>query len=259
MTILVFDTETVPDTDSGRRLHDFTEVSDKDVATAMCHLQSQKTGREFLPHHLHRIVAVSVVLAEPNQVRVWSLGDTDSSERDLIEHFFRGIEKFVPELVSWNGSGFDLPVMHYRALLHGVASPVYWEIGERNRAFRYNSYLGRFHWRHIDLMDILAGFQLRAAAPLDEVAKMLGFPGKQDMHGSDVWETYLQGDIARIRNYCETDALNTYLVYLRFQLMRGELSDQEYREACRRVADTLTHSNLEHLQRFREQWELEQA
>ena len=225
----------------------------------MCHLQSQKTGREFLPHHLHRVVAISVVLAEPDKVKVWSLGDTGSSERDLIKHFFGGIEKFVPDLVSWNGSGFDLPVLYYRALSYGIAAPTYWEIGERNRAFRYNSYLGRFHWRHLDLMDVLSGYQLRAAAPLDDVAKMLGFPGKNDMRGGDVWEAYQQGDIAGIRNYCETDVLNTYLIYLRFQLMRGEFTDEEYKEECRRVADSLTLSNFDHLRRFLEQWKFDRA
>ena len=259
MTTLVFDIETVPDTDTGRHLHDFDGVSDKDIATAMHHLQSQKTGREFLPYHLHRVVAISAVLAESGKLTVWSLGKADSSERDLIEKFFSGIEKFTPELVSWNGSGFDLPVLHYRALLHGVAAPAYWEIGQRKQTFRYNTYLGRYHWRHIDLMDVLAGYQLRAAAPLDEVAKMLGLPGKGGMHGSDVWEAYLQGDIAGIRNYCETDALNTYLIYLRFQLMRGEFSDAEYKEECRRVADTLESSNFEHLRQFREQWKFDQG
>ena len=65
----------------------------------------------------------------------------------------------------------------HSALLHGVPAPRYWDTGEDDAAFRYNNYLNRFHWRHIDLMDVLAGYQSRAAAPLDEIAVMLGLPG----------------------------------------------------------------------------------
>lgn len=255
MNTLTFDIETVPDVDTGRRLHDFQGVSDKDVATAMVHLHSQETGREILPHYLHKIVAISVVLAETDGIRLWSLGKTDSHEQDLIRRFFSGIGELAPVLVSWNGGGFDLPVLHYRALLHGIIAPRYWETGETDHSFRYNSYLGRFHWRHIDLMDVLSGYQLRAAAPLDGVARMLGLPGKSGMRGSDVWSAYQRRDIAGIRNYCETDALVTYLVYLRFQLMRGKLAAGEYGQSCRQVRELLAASEAEHLQRFYSQWD----
>ena len=109
---------------------------------------------------------------------MWSLGDADSSERELLERFFEGIERFTPDLVSWNGGGFDLPVMHYRCLLHGVRAARYWEPAMRTTAFRYNNYLSRFHWRHLDLMDVLAGFQARGRAALADVAALLGLPGK---------------------------------------------------------------------------------
>ena len=254
MKTLIFDIETIPDTNTGRLLHDFEGVSDKDVATAMEHLQNQKTGSEFLPHYLHRVVAISAVLAERDSVKVWSLGEVESSEEELVKRFFDGIDKFTPELVSWNGSGFDLPVLHYRALLHKIAAPRYWETGDDDQSFRWNNYLGRFHWRHIDLMDVLSSYQLRAAASLDACAKMLGFPGKQGMDGKEVWTTWLEGRIEEIRNYCETDALNTYLIYLRFQFMRGHLGAEGYERACRQVRETLAASDTPHLKQFLEAW-----
>ena len=156
--------------------------------------------------------------------------------------------------MSWNGGGFDLPVLHYRALLHGVQAPRYWETGEDDQSFRWNNYLSRYHNRHTDLMDVLAGYQPRANAPLDEVATMLGFPGKMGMSGDKVWDAYLGGDIDGIRNYCETDVLNTFLVYLRYELIRGRLSPAEYEAECQRVRDYLEKEAKPHFLEFLGNW-----
>ena len=64
--------------------------------------------------------------------------------------------------MSWNGGGFDLPVLNYRALIHGVTAARYWDWGDDDREFKFNSYLGRYHTRHLDLMDVLAMYQPRA-------------------------------------------------------------------------------------------------
>ena len=117
----------------------------------------------------------------------------EGEEADIIQRFYDGIEKFVPQLVSWNGGGFDLPVLNYRALIHGVAAPMFWETGDENRDFRYNNYVSRYHARHIDLMDVLAMYQPRNNAPLDEVAQLAGLPGKIGVGGAKVWETWLAG------------------------------------------------------------------
>jgi hypothetical protein len=220
----------------------------------MFHLRRQETGNEFLRLHLQRVVAISAVLRRNDTLKVWSLGEADASEKELIQRFFDGLERFTPTLVSWNGCGFDLPVLHYRALLHGIAAPRYWETGEDDASFRWNNYLSRYHYRHTDLMDVLAGYQPRANAPLDEVAAMLGLPGKMGMSGAKVWDAYLAGDIAGIRNYCETDVLNTYLVYLRFELMRGRLTGENYALECQRVRDTLAHEAKPHFLEFLERW-----
>ena len=146
----------------------------------------------------------------------------------LLQRFFDGVEKYTPQLVSWNGGGFDLPVLHYRALVHGVQAHRYWDLGEDDRDFKWNNYISRYHMRHLDLMDLLSLYQPRAAAPLDEIARLLGFPGKLGMDGSKVWDAFQRGELAAIRNYCETDAANTYLVFLRFQLLRGLLTAEQY-------------------------------
>ena len=255
MNILAFDIETIPDVETGRQLHGLDGLSDKDVAQVMFAKRREQTGEsDFLRHHLHRVVAISAVLRTGDSLRVWSLGEPDSSEAELIQRFFDGIEKYTPVLVSWNGGGFDLPVLHYRSLKYGVAAPRYWDTGDDDRDFKWNNYLSRFHARHTDLMDVLSGYQPRAMAPLDEIAQLLGFPGKLGRHGSEVWGQFLAGQIGEIRDYCETDALNTYLIYLRFELIRGNLDESGWKRETDLVRKTLRDADKPHLHAFLDAW-----
>ncbi len=254
MNILAFDIETIPDVDGGRKLYDLDDLSDSDVAEIMFTKRRQQTDSEFLPAHLQRVAAISTVLRTGEQCKVWSLGSADSSERELIERFFDGIERYTPTLVTWNGSGFDLPVLHHRALIHGIAARRYWDSGDDDREFRWNNYLNRFHSRHTDLMDVLSGYQPRGFAPLDQMAVLCGLPGKMGMDGSKVWSAWCEGRISDIRNYCETDALNTYLLYLRWLLVKGELDDQRFQRECDLVRDSLGAEGEAHLKEFLAAW-----
>jgi predicted PolB exonuclease-like 3'-5' exonuclease len=254
MHCFAFDIETVPDVDFGRRYFDLDDVPDEDVATAMMFKQLQASGTEFLPLHQHRVVAISVALRTADTFRVWSLGDEDADEAELVQRFFDGIDRYSPDLVSWNGGGFDLPVLHYRALKHGVRSARYWETGDSDRDFRYNNYLSRFHWRHIDLMDVLAGFQPRARASLDQAAVLLGFPGKLGMSGDKVWDKFREGGIREIRDYCETDVLNTWLLFLRFELMRGNIDEKGLQREFELVRHALETLDQPHLNEFLAAW-----
>lgn len=254
MHCFAFDIETVPDVDFGRRYFELDDIPDEDVATAMMFKQLQTSGNEFLPLHQHRIVAISVALRTADTFRIWSLGDEEAGEAELVQRFFDGIDRYSPDLVSWNGGGFDLPVLHYRALKHGVHSARYWETGDSDRDFRYNNYLSRFHWRHIDLMDVLAGFQPRARASLDQAAVLLGFPGKLGMSGDKVWDKFREGGIREIRDYCETDVLNTWLLFLRFELMRGNIDETALQREFELVRQTLESLDQPHLNEFLAAW-----
>jgi predicted PolB exonuclease-like 3'-5' exonuclease len=255
MNVLVFDIETVPDVELGRRLFGLTGLDDAAVAKAMFAQQRASSGAEFLPHLQQRVVAISCVLRAREQLTVWSLGDLSSGEGELLLRFFDGIEKYLPDLVSWNGGGFDLPVLHYRSLKAGVQAPRYWETGDDDNSFRYNNYLSRFHWRHLDLMDVLSGFQPRARAKLNDVAALLGFPGKLGFSGEQVWDAYLAGELLAIRRYCETDVINTYLIYLRFQLMRGRLDRLALEAEFERLRALLRSSSEPHHAEFLKAWE----
>ena len=255
MNCLVFDIETIPDVAFGRRLYNLEGLPDEQVAKAMFALRRQGTGNDFLPHEQQRVVAISCALRSRDGLKLWSLGDVNSTEAQLLERFFDGIERFSPDLVSWNGSGFDLPVLTLRALAAGVQAPRYWETGDGDTAFRYNNYLSRFHWRHTDLMDVLSGYQGRGRVSLQNAAYLLGLPGKLGFSGDQVWDAWLAGNLVGIRQYCETDVLNTYLIYMRFEMMRGHLTRERYAEELERVKTLLRSGKEPHFAQFLRAWE----
>ncbi len=251
---LVFDIETVPDVAAGRRLLGLDGLDDAGVVEAMKLQRLGEAGHDFMRHHLHRVVAISVVLRTTDTLKVWSLGTPESDEAELLQRFFEGVEQFKPTLVSWNGSGFDLPVLHYRALLHGIEARTYWDTGQFERERKWDNYISRYQFAHIDLMDVLSAYQPRAAARLDDIAVMLGLPGKMGQSGAAVSEQWLNGEIEAIRNYCETDVVNTYLIYLRFERMRGQLTAAQYETEQARVRHMLRASGKPHLLAYEEAW-----
>jgi 3'-5' exonuclease len=250
--VLAFDIETIPDVEGIRRLHGLpVDLPDAEVAEIAFQIRRTKTGSDFLPPQLHKVAVISCVLRSDEGVKVFSL---EGQEADVIRRFYEGIEKFVPQLVSWNGGSFDLPVLNYRALIHGVPATMFWEMGDENRDFRYNNYVSRYHSRHLDLMDVLAMYQPRNNAPLDEVAQLAGLPGKIGIGGAKVWETYLAGDVAKIRDYCEADTANTYLLYLRYQLLRGIYSKEQHQKECQLLKTYLTGLDKPHWREFLKLW-----
>ncbi len=252
--VLVFDIETIPDLDGGRRVMNLDGMADDAVWMAMKTERLAKRGNDFMPAHLQRVVAISVSLRHNDGFKCWSIGDDSASEGEIIQRFFDGIEKYRPVIVSWNGGGFDLPVLHYRALIHGCTAPRYWDTGAFDRETKWDNYLSRYQFRHTDLMDVLALYTGRQNAPLNEIALLLGFPGKLGMDGSKVFDAYKAGDLAGIRAYCETDVLNTWLVYLRFELLRGRLTQEQHQAEEDRVRAWLEAQGQPHFGEFLEGW-----
>lgn len=253
--VLVFDLETIPDVAGLRSLRpEWSQLDDAAVAANAMAARKEKTGSDFLPLHVHKIVAIGCLFRDGTTVKVRCLGEPNDSEAKLIQDFYKIIERYTPTLVSWNGSGFDLQVLHYRGLINGVVAPRYWDMGQDDRDFKFNNYLSRYHQRHTDLMDLLALYNGRSNAPLDELAKLCGFPGKLGMDGSLVWQAFQQGQIADIRDYCETDVANTYLLYLRWQKMQGSLSAPAYDEEIRLVRASLEAIDAKHWREFLAAW-----
>jgi 3'-5' exonuclease len=254
--VLVFDIETIPDVHGLRALRGAdAALSDAEVLAAELAERTAAGKSDMLPLYLQRVLVISCVFRSAKGLTVQSFADADgTSEGAIVQTFFDKIEKHQPQLVSWNGGGFDLPVLHYRGLKHGVVADKYWDMGEDDREYKWNNYISRYHTRHLDLMDLLALYQPRANAPLDAMAKLCGLPGKLGMDGSQVHAAYLDGKLDEIRRYCETDVMNTWLMYCRFQKMRGGFTEAEHAREVALARDSLKAIDEPHWAEYLAAW-----
>lgn len=253
MNVLVFDIETIPDPDIAKTILNTDGLTDNELIQVLPKLyknQKNQNSNDFLPHYMHRVIAISVLLQTSDAIKLWSLGTATSSEYELLSRFYEGLEKFKPKLISWNGTRFDLPVLHYRALKHKIGAAFYWDQGTLNPDFKYNNYINRYHERHLDVMDVIAGYNSQAWAPLDEIAQLIGLPGKMILKGNEVAEAFIDNRIEDIRHYCEIDVLNTYLIYLQFECLRGHHSLQSHQSSIHQLIDTLSTYQKPHLNHY---------
>lgn len=261
--LLVFDIETVPDAEAVFNLTGF-ESTDTDALRAELeryHLDITDGRNPFPRQPFHRVVAISFLRAEIHREgageaylmqELRSGGTEQSSEQELVAGFFQFFDRHKPRLVSFNGRGFDLPVLKYRAMKHGIAAGFLHGAGDK-----WNSYTSRYSadW-HCDLFEVLSDYGASARIKLNEVCAVMGFPGKFGTEGSKVAEMHDAGRIAEIRDYCETDVLNTYLVYLRHKQHTGTISTDAYNRA---IADIISLIEAEgadrpHLNAFLDAW-----
>jgi predicted PolB exonuclease-like 3'-5' exonuclease len=255
MNVLTFKLKTIPDIDGCRKLYDLHGLSDDDVAQAVFHKRRQEANTELLRHHLQKVVAVSAVLRTDDQFKVWSLGSVESSEEDLLQRFYSGLARYTPKLVTWGGVEFDLPIIHYRSLLYPVNADHYWNSEQNDNRFQNHNYPSQHNDRHTDLMNLLSVFQASASPSLNEIATLCGFPGDIGINTNhQIWDNYQANGIKDIRDTCETEVLNIYLVYLNLQRNRGMIDQVQYEAECQMVRDHLIASDQSHLIAFEKAW-----
>lgn len=220
--VLVFDIETIPDISHAKHLYaELAELPDDEALPQLLTKYEEETGKTFLPLPLHRVACLSVLWVQNDKMTLKSLALPEHNEAEILNKFFTSLDR-APTLVSWNGRGFDLPVMTYRALHHGIsAGKLFSQSGE----MKYNNYQNRYHNKHIDLMmRLAAGSTLQK---LDVVASLCGFAGKQDITGYDVLPMVQAGEWQKLTTYCESDVINTWLVYLRYQRLLGQMDGEQ--------------------------------
>lgn len=254
--ILVFDIETIPDIESIKKIgmYDLC-LSDQQILDLFTSKRIELYGNGFMPLHLHKIVAISCVFRNSKDFYIKTLGRNSDYESTLLESFFAIINKYSPRLVSWNGTSFDLPVIHYRSMVNCISAPRYWDTGDNDRNLKFNNYINRYHSMHLDLMDILAKYNGRSSISMNELAKLCNFPGKIGMDGSKVWDYWANNRISEIRSYCETDVVNTWLLYCRFRLFRGDLSKGSYDNEINIVKHKISSLDGDHWKLFLKAWE----
>ncbi len=224
--IAAFDIETIPDPEVGRRLWGLTG-DDETVVRAMVARRLEETdGKSEYPEQPHhRVVTIGVAWLDPESGRFklgtcGGQGERAMDERSHLEAFVRLFEgRRSPRIVSWNGGGYDLPVIRYRSMMHGIsAGPLYRKDGE----FKWNNYQNRYHDMHVDLMDVLSGYGASKWVGLGLLSPLMGLPGKSFLTEA-IWEHVLRGEEAVVREYCKMDVLETLLLYLVYAVHCGQL------------------------------------
>jgi predicted PolB exonuclease-like 3'-5' exonuclease len=231
-SVIVWDIETVPDLAGFAAANALDGKSDDEVRNEL--------GDKFPKHIYHSIVCIGALIAHRDADR-WGVDAVgaphcgERSESELISGFVGRIAELAPQLITFNGNSFDLPVLRYRAMVNGIAAP----------GLSVRPYFNRFTEDAIDLCDVLSSFNSQGRATLHELCRVMGFPGKPDaMDGSEVAHYHRDGRIKEIAEYCETDVVNTYRVWLRYELFRGKLTEAEYQASEAYLWDYLkAHSN----------------
>ena len=229
--ILVFDIETVADTDAARRIYpQLAELNDADTLAALTAIRIQEAGHDFMRLPLQRIVCISAFYVKDGVSKLFSLSAEHLSEKEMLRKFFRAFDNTekLPQLISWNGSGFDIPVLIYRAMQYDLSAPWLFEEGERIKNMRFDNYVNRFHTRHLDLMDRFSQYGASRREAMDVVASLYGLPGKTDVDGSMVGDLVAQDKWQTLTVYCESDVMNTWLIYLRWLRLTGNLSSEGF-------------------------------
>ncbi|MGU3420746.1 3'-5' exonuclease [Methylobacterium sp. D54C] len=237
---------------------DIETCPDRDVMPA-------EWGSKFPKPAWHRVVAISFVEAAIERVgdresyRVECCrtgGEADWDEARLLGSFWRRFGKRMPRVVSWNGRGFDMPVLRLRAMLHGIPADGWYGGGTR-----YENYTQRFaaDW-HCDLMEMLSDHGACSRMGLDDVAKAMGLPGKIGGHGSEVADMVARGEIDRVRAYCEGDVANLFGLYVRWAFLAGKVDASGHNASIESLVDCLERDRMDrpHLGEFLDAWRASQ-
>jgi 3'-5' exonuclease len=239
---VIFDLETVPDLAAARELLKVDSLATDSQVRRLLGERYTASGENpdlaFIKVPLQRIVCIGAIYAERTDRGPWTIVRSGvghigvRSEHELVERFLDSLnETPSPQLVGFNSSSFDLPVLRYRAFaltipaqgIHGGNGKDYW--------YRY----GR---DHLDICDVISGFGASPRPSLAELAALSGIPAKiAGIDGSQVEPMVAAGRLEELAAYCDTDIFVTYLLYLRFSLVTGGVDNDCYA------------SSLEHLQR----------
>ncbi|MBE0491405.1 MAG: 3'-5' exonuclease [Sulfurospirillum sp.] len=238
--ICVFDIETIPDVQLIRKtMH--IDGDDVGVSTqAMC-MHEQKSGSSFLPLPYHKIVAISAVIADDFGVfkKVNSIEGID--EREMVQNFLHFVDTYNPKLVSFNGRNFDVPLLMIRAMRYNLTCKAYFENDNKELGkSKWDNYRYRFTDRfHVDLMDHIAEFGAVRGLQLDVLCSLIGAPGKYDVSGDQVFALYYEGKIEKIKEYCESDVLNTYWLFLQYELLKGNIILEDFKSSLASMSANL--------------------
>lgn len=188
----------------------------------------KKNDSDFIPYTFQIPVSVAIakVAGDFALEELVVLDDPLFRPHEITRLFWRGWSYYKqPTLVTFNGRGFDLPLLELAAFRYGIPIPAWFAIRDRSFEQPRNRYNIR---AHLDLYDLFTNFgAARFNGGLNLAAHILGKPGKIETRGYMVQDMYEAGKLAEINDYCRCDVLDTYFVFLRSKVLTGELSLEE--------------------------------
>ena len=232
MMICIFDCETIPDIDLILQTFETNKEDELEIIKEAQEQYAQEKNTTFLPLPYHKVVTLSAVIADEfgRFIKVGDFGEGEDKEESIIRHFFRFIEEKNPKLVSFNGRGFDMPMLLIRAMKYNLSFPAWFDQNNPilNKT-KWENYRQRFaEGFHLDLLDSMGSFGAVRNLKLDTLCTMAGIPGKYDVSGDQVLDLYYAGKLDLNKEYCQSDVLNTYWLYLKYELLRGDLALPDY-------------------------------
>ncbi|EEO25633.1 3'-5' exonuclease [Helicobacter winghamensis] len=255
--VAVFDCETILDVELLKKGFkqafmdhgiNIAQCNDLELSKKAMEIQKEQSGSEFLPICYHQVVSIAAVLCDEygKFIKVGNFkakGDSkEEREKSIIQDFLNYLNHKQPKLVSYNGRGFDMPMLLLRAMKYRLSANAYFE--ENNPEFnksKWENYRQRYCERfHLDLLEVLGNYGAVRNLKLDVLANLVGFPGKYDTSGDMVLDMYYNGELEKIDTYCQSDVLNTYGLYLNYELLKGNLSNEDYLTILQKWRDKLT-------------------
>jgi hypothetical protein len=209
------------------------EIVEEDAYAQVRQRLLEEQGNDFFPLSFH--VPISIAVGQVNDERVLTgveaINENDDySEESIVCTFWQRLERFSGTLVTFNGRNFDLPVLELQALKYGCQAPRYFGGKSRSRYAEEG---------HYDLYDFLTNYGVhRLRGGFNLLARLIGLPGKTEIDGSMIQRLWQEGRLRDIHRYCRHDVIQTYFLFLRVELLRGRLTQEQYEHALARTVES---------------------
>ena len=238
---LIFDIETVGDGDLIQKVrYPYENLTPREAVTKYRRQLMEETGKDVLPGTfvLPVSVAIAKVAADYRLTELTVLDAPAFRPQEIVRRFWQGWQHYDrPTLVTFNGRGYDVPIMELAAYRFGLSVPAWFNVDSKSFEQSRNRYN---HDAHLDLQDLLTNFgAFRMSGGLNLLASLINKPGKSGIDGSQVQDMYWNGQVEQINDYCRCDVLDTYFVFLRSRVLIGRLTLQEEATLTQMTRDML--------------------
>ena len=246
---LIFDIETVGDGDLIQKVrYPYENLTPREAVTKYRRQLMEETGKDILPGTfvLPVSVAIAKVAADYRLTEITVLDAPAFRPQEIVRRFWQGWQHYDrPTLVTFNGRGYDMPIMELAAYRFGISVPAWFNVDSKSFEQSRNRYN---HEAHLDLQDLLSNFgAFRMSGGLNLLASLINKPGKSGVDGSQVQDMYWNGQVEQINDYCRCDVLDTYFVFLRSRVLIGRLTLQEEATLTQMTREMLDEQAEDHV------------